>query len=203
MNVAILSRPVRQWSHRFAALHSARIGTSSRTGELQTNAPACSESRSVSGGEGPTLLPMLDRLVPQLPGTQALVYDGGIRGTHMNEILVRNGILPIVPSPGSRADQAPPPRRLEETRDGVQLYTQLGGLGIGHLTEDGDIAFERLRRCNIIRRQNSDRSFRWYGEYEQPDGRGTRTRLDQTAQDILCHINRAEHLRPIAKGDEG
>jgi len=179
------------WGNKFEILHVRGPGRHQRV-ILSVDA--------VHRSEGETLLAMIDRVVPRLPGTQAIAYDGGIRGVHLNHILTRNGILPVVPARGSTADQAPAPLFLE-AKGGKRLFTQVGSLGLGHVTENGEIAFARLARKKTLRRRRRDGSFYWYSEYKDDQNTQARVRLDQTDEDHARGINRPEHLRAIAKGD--
>jgi hypothetical protein len=157
------------------------------------------------GSEGPALQAMLDAIIPRLPGAQAIAYDGGIRGKDRNRIITNHGLDPVVPPHGSKQDpdNIPGPRLLE-ARDGLQLYTYLGGLGICDLDEGGNLVFRRMRRKKKLRRRNKDGTYRCYGEYEHPldHGRVVRVPLYQTADDDRRGINRAENLRVTAPGDD-
>jgi hypothetical protein len=163
-------------------------------------------------------LEVLRRITPNVPGAQAVLYDGAFRGVHNQVILNELGLVPVVPvqaeSGGRRSGK---PRvehegrlgegaiqRLDGTMAKCQLYTVAGALHLGELDEAGEMVLIALERRKLIRRSNLDGTYRWCGEYNVPvsSGGGTiRQRLDITDDDRRRKFNRTEHLRPIPPSD--
>jgi hypothetical protein len=86
----------------------------------------------------------------------------------------------------------------------ISLYARDGSLGIGELTDTGDLEFVPLRRVRTHR--NADRSgrYRWYNDYRLPERYGASTitvRLHGTPADEARKLNRTENLRPIPPDD--
>ena len=97
------------------------------------------------------------------------------------------GLLPINRVAAAKADTKQPRRkdgRREEksTRvetktitlaDGstrtVELYARGGAIGIGDLTETGDLRYTELRRVRTHRNRDKSRKYRWYNDYRLPD----------------------------------
>ncbi len=51
----------------------------------------------------------------------------------------------------------------------VSLYARDGALGLGVLTETGDLHFEPLRRVRTHRNAGRNQTYRWYNDYRLPD----------------------------------
>jgi len=161
------------------------------------------------GGEAATALAAFDRVLPLLAGTQAVVYDGAFRGTHLHHLITRHGIIPIsrvhTAKGGTHRD-----RYLGEVsvnRAGgpasVQIHLRHGAPCVRQIAVDGTITLHPLERSKILRRQDRD-SWRFYAEYRVPTtlGAGTiRLRLDRTTDDEDTGFNREEHLRAIPPAD--
>jgi hypothetical protein len=162
------------------------------------------------GGESRTALRAFDSTLPLLPGAQAAVYDGALRGTHLHHLLTHHGIIPVARVPRA-VSGVPRDRHLHGAtvhRDGgdqgqVEIHLREGAPHVRQLAVDGTPILHPLRRTRILRR--CDRTqWRLYAEYSVPDslGGGTvRLRLDRTAHDVATGFNREEHLRPIPPRD--
>ena len=86
----------------------------------------------------------------------------------------------------------------------MRLYARDGALGIGELTDTGDLTFTELRRTRTHRNADKSGRYRWYNDYELPQrhGGGTLTvRLHGNDDDRARKLNRTENLRPIPPGD--
>lgn len=171
---------------------------------------AHSPSVKGTGGEAATAIDALDRVLPLLPGTQCVVYDGALRGIHLRHLITRHGIIPIAKvhkaAGGELADHhlpwAPGNTSVPSTTP-FQLHTVNGAPHARTLAVDGSPILHPLTRTKLARRSDKDR-WRLYGEYRLPDhlgGTTIRLRLDQTAEDRLTGYNREEHLRPIPPDD--
>jgi hypothetical protein len=170
------------------------------------------------GAEAQVAVGCLDRLGPRLPGAQGVIYDGALRGKHLEHLLHDLGLLGVCPvtaaSGGRRAKRSRTERQVfveaaEVTRADktctIQLYSRGGRLCVGELDEKGEVVLVELTRKKILRRTNADGTYRWYGEFEVPESSGggtVRVRLDLTDEDRKRGFNRTEHLRPIPPGDD-
>lgn len=74
---------------------------------------------AVHRGEMETLRPMLDRLLPQLPDLQNVLYDGAMRGEGIEHFLRRHGVISIVPMAARRAARVGDPRVEKEASLGT------------------------------------------------------------------------------------
>jgi hypothetical protein len=86
----------------------------------------------------------------------------------------------------------------------VRLYARDGAIGIGTLTDKGDLQFTPLERVRTHRNRDQNRKYRWYNDYQLPQklGGGTLTvRLHGTDEDARRKFNRTENVRPIAPDD--
>jgi len=87
----------------------------------------------------------------------------------------------------------------------VRLYAKGGALGIGELTDRGDLIFLPLRRVRTHRNRDKNGLYRWYNEYRLPltYGDGTVTvRLHANDEDAARGFNRTENIRPIPPADD-
>jgi hypothetical protein len=160
------------------------------------------------------------RLAPLLSGAQGVIYDTALRGVHHQTLLRDLGLLPVNRVAAAHAGANQPrrgDRRVEKsahiedktiTVDGrattVSLYARGGALGIGELTESGDLAFTELSRFRTHRNQDKSGHYRWYSDYRLPDrcGGGTITvRLHANPADTARRLNRPENLRAIPPTD--
>ncbi len=174
------------------------------------------------GHEAATAMHCFERLAPLLPGAQGVIYDTALRGVHHQHLLRDLGWLPINRVTAATAGATTPRRRdgqrqpktahIEDrtihTPDGrdvtVSLYARDGALGIGTLTDTGNLHFTPLRRIRTHRNRDKTGTYRWYNDYQLPHHHGTGTitvRLHTTDDDARRKLNRTENLRPIPPGD--
>jgi len=173
------------------------------------------------GGEARTAMDCFTRLTPNVEGAQAVIYDTALRGVHHQTILHDLGLLPINRVTAAQASVKAPRRKggrrvpkstyLEdktiETPTGAQtvsLYARDGALGLGELTDTGEMHFVPLRRVRTHRNPGRNGTFRWYNDHRLPDsyGGGTITvRLHGSTADADRKLNRTENLRPIPPDD--
>ena len=86
----------------------------------------------------------------------------------------------------------------------IHLYAKGGAIGIGELTDTGDLHFTPLDRVRTHRTRDKNGKYRWYNDYRLPDtyGNGIVTvRLHGNADDTAKKLNRTENVRPIAPTD--
>jgi hypothetical protein len=162
------------------------------------------------GGEAATALNAFDRVLPLLPGAQAVVYDGALRGTHLHHLLTHHGIITIArvhkAKGGKKRDMylsEVPVQGADPSTTRVQIHLANGAPHLRQVAVDGTPTLHPLKRSRILRRQDGD-GWRLYGEYTLPvdlGGGSVRLRLDRTAADVSAGFNREEHLRPIPPGD--
>jgi hypothetical protein len=174
------------------------------------------------GAEASVAMDCFRRLAPLLPGAQGVVYDTALRGIHHQELLRALGLLPInrvaAAEKGARTPRRKQGRRVaksvhvedksvtgpDDRAISVSLYAQDGAIGIGRLTEHGQMVFEALRRIRTHRTRDKNRMYRWYNDYRLPHrfGGGTVTvRLHANDQDWTKRFNRTENVRPIPPSD--
>jgi hypothetical protein len=175
-----------------------------------------------AGGEAATAMDCFTRLAPLAPGAQGVIYDTALRGTHHQRLLRDLGLLPVNRVTAAKAG-AKTPRRKDGQRqektvhfedktittpDGttrtLRLYARGGTLGIGELTDTGELTFTELRRKRTHRNADKNGRYRWYNDYQLPDrhGGGTLTvRLHGNDHDTARKLNRTENLRPIPSTD--
>jgi Uri superfamily endonuclease len=174
------------------------------------------------GGEAKTAMECFTRLAPLVPGAQGVIYDTALRGVHHQTLLRDLGLLPVNRVAAAKADTKQPRRkdgRREEksTRvetkiislgDGstrtVELYARGGAIGIGDLTERGDLRYTELRRVRTHRNRDKSGKYRWYNDYRLPENLGAgivTVRLHGTPEDTARKLNRTENVRPIAATD--
>jgi hypothetical protein len=176
-----------------------------------------------TGGEAGVAMECFTRLAPLVEGAQGIVYDTALRGVHHQRILREFGLLSINRVAAAEAG-AKKPRRKESRRveksihvedkmvrrangstTRVRLYAKGGALGIGELTDSGDLAFVPLRRVRTHRNRDKSGLYRWYNDYRLPlsYGGGTVTvRLHANDEDAARGFNRTENLRPIPPADD-
>ena len=173
------------------------------------------------GGEARTAMDCFTRLAPSVEGAQGVVYDTALRGVHHQAVLQDLGLIPINRVTAAKAAAKTPRRKggrrspkstyLEDKtiddavrqRDHLPLRTD-GALGIGELTDTGEMHFVPLRRVRTHRNPGRKGTFRWYNDYRLPEsyGGGTITvRLHGTPADADRKLNRTENLRPIPPDD--
>ncbi len=174
------------------------------------------------GAEAATAMHSFERLAPLLPGAQGVIYDTALRGVHHQRLLRDFGWLSLnrVTAKAAGADS---PRRSEGqrepktahiedkaieladgTRQTVRLYARDGAIGLGELTDTGDLTFTALRRVRTHRTCDGNGKYRWYNDYQLPDRYRAGTvsvRLHGNDQDTHRKLNRTENVRPIPPDD--
>ncbi|HEY5171739.1 MAG TPA: hypothetical protein VIK54_08445 [Acidimicrobiia bacterium] len=83
-------------------------------------------------------------------------------------------------------------------------YARGGAVGIGELTERGDLHCTELARVRTHRTQDKSGKYRWYNDYQLPHHHGNgiiTVRVHNTEQDAARKLNRTENVRPIAPTD--
>ena len=174
------------------------------------------------GGEASAAMDCFARLAPLLPGAHGVIYDTALRGVHHHKLLRELGLLPVnrVTAALKGSDK---PRRKDGRRiaksvhvedkqvllgDGTpttcRLYARDGDIGLGELTDRGELQFVSLARVRTHRIKDKSGLFRWYNDYRLPESHGGGTvtvRLHNTAQDAARKLNRTENVRPIPPSD--
>jgi hypothetical protein len=174
------------------------------------------------GGEAKVAMACFKRLSPLVPGAQAIVYDSALRGVHHQVLLRDLGIMPInrvtALERGARKPRRVQGRRVEKVvhvedkeirlADGsttkLRLYARAGAVGIGELTDTGDLHFVELRRIRTHRDRSRSGLYRWYNDYLLPEAYGAgqvTVRLHATDEDRARRFNRTENVRPIPPSD--
>lgn len=174
------------------------------------------------GGEAKTAMECFTRIAPLAPGAQGVIYDTALRGVHHQALLRDLGLLPVnrvtAAKAGVKQARRTGGRRVEkstrlETKtisdaDGtirtVELYARGGAVGIGELTERGDLLYTELPRVRTHRNRDKSGTYRWYNDYRLPDhlGAGILTvRLHGSPEDAARKLNRTENVRVIAPTD--
>jgi hypothetical protein len=162
------------------------------------------------------------RLAPLVPGAQGVIYDTAFRGVHHQELLRDLGLLSInrvaASEKGARTPRRKDGRRVAKSvyvedkmvtgPDGraisVALYAQDGAIGIGRLTDRGQMVFELLRRFRTHRTRDKSGAYRWYNDYRLPQRLGggiVTVRLHANNEDRTRRFNRTENVRPIPPSD--
>lgn len=169
-------------------------------------------SHGKGGSEAGVALRQIQMLLGLAPGIDGVIWDMAMRGVHL-DMLYALGLLSLVKvalAPGGA------PKELllgPATTAGGHTVTIRAIDGAAHIEAIVGTKIEliRLAQPKLLQRKNKDGTYRCYGEYRIPDdpraptrlrGDTVRVRLDTTADDKQRKINRAEGLRPIAKGDD-
>jgi hypothetical protein len=174
------------------------------------------------GGEARTATECFIRLAPHVHGAQGIVYDTALRGVHHQVLLRDLGLLPVNKVTAARKG-ASKPRRSEGRReektvhvedkqvrqpDGsvrtFRLYARAGAIGLGELTDTGDLAFIALSRIRTHRTKDRNGRYRWYNDYALPPSYGggqVTVRLHGTEEDAIRRFNRTENVRAIPPSD--
>ncbi len=166
-----------------------------------------------AGGEARTAIDSFTRLASHLDGAQGLIYDTALRGVHHQTLLRDLGLLPINRVTAAKANPKTPrraERRVEKSayiedktvtingRDHtLTLYARGGAVGIGELTETGDLTFTELPRVRTHRNRDKSGKYRWYNDYQLPDRYRSQTitvRLHGNADDTARRFNRTENV---------
>lgn len=172
------------------------------------------------GGEAATAVSMFSALTPLVPGAQALIYDGALRGVHHQAFLRTMGLLTVSRVAAAhriRNKSGKSVKRVDkvvyvETKTvntptgptAVKLFARGGQLGLGELTDTGELAFVALERVRVHRARSKAGTYRWYSDNRLPHEYGGGTisvRLHGNADDARRKFNRTENLRPIPPGD--
>jgi hypothetical protein len=174
------------------------------------------------GAEASVAMDCFRRLAPLAPGAQGVVYDTALRGVHHQELLRNLGLLPInrvtAADKGARTPRRKDGRRVAKSVhvedkmvigvDGqsavVRLYAQDGAIGIGRLTDRGQLVFEPLQRFRTHRTRDKGGTYRWYNDYRLPNrlgGGNVTVRLHGNDEDRTRRFNRTENVRPIPPSD--
>jgi hypothetical protein len=173
-----------------------------------------------AGGEARVATNCFTRLAPHLDGAQGVIYDTALRGVHHQTLLRDLGLLPInrVAAKTATAKAARrAERRIEKsayiedktiTHGGreitLPIYARGGAVGIGELTDTGDLLFTELPRVRTHRNRDKRGQYRWYNDYQLPDRYGNQiitVRLHGNAEDQARGFNRTENVRPIPPSD--
>jgi len=173
-----------------------------------------------AGAEARTAMKCFTRLAPHIDGAQGIIYDTALRGVHHQTLLRDLGLLSInrVTAKKATSKQARrAERRVEKsayiedrtiTVQGkpltITLYARGGAVGIGELTETGDLIFTELTRVRTHRNSDKNGKYRWYNDYVLPEQYGNQritVRLHADADDAARKFNRTENVRPIPPAD--
>ncbi|MGI9193645.1 MAG: hypothetical protein ACR2FO_03945 [Actinomycetota bacterium] len=171
------------------------------------------------GAEAAGAMDSLVRLAPAIPGAQAVVYDNALRGVHHQRLLRELGLMPInrvaalaageKKSTHTHGDRVEKSVHVESRKvklaDGsvrtYSLYALGGAIGLGELTDGGELEFVELKRLRTLRLGSKAGAYRWYNEYRLPPEYGAekmRVRLYGNAEDKARRFNRTENIRPIS-----
>ncbi len=174
------------------------------------------------GGEAAVAVSCFRRLAPMVPGAHGVIYDTALRGTHHQVLLREHGLLPVnrvtAAVRGARKPRRGEGRRVEKSVHiedkavrvpggstiTVRLYARGGAVGIGELTETGDLAFTPLRRFRTHRNRDRSGLYRWYNDYALPAHLGggiVTVRLHGDDSDRARRFNRTENVRAIPPSD--
>jgi hypothetical protein len=173
-----------------------------------------------AGAEARTAMDCFTRLAPHVEGAQGVIYDTALRGVHHQTLLRDLGLLPInrvtakraTPKQARRAERRIAKSAYIEDRTitvagkpvTITLYARGGAVGIGELTETGDLIFTELTRVRTHRNSDKSGKYRWYNEHALPERYGNQTitlRLHGNADDATQKFNRTENVRPIPPTD--
>lgn len=168
---------------------------------------------TVRGGEMETLRPMLDRLLPQLPGVHNFLCDGAMRGDAIEYTMRQHGVIPIVPMAAQRAaregnarveKQAPLGTVFARTTAGtdvnVELWVRGGQVHSIDYDETGAKVWVPLTLRKVSRRGRTG-AYRFYADYDTADDGPTVSftlPLLPTDEDRQRKFNRCENYRVFA-----
>ena len=161
------------------------------------------------GREAADAVTMFTNLTPHIPGAQAVIYDGALRGVHHQTFLRHLGVLTVsrvAAAQRIRDKKGKAVKRVDklvyvETKTAstptgpvdMKLFSRGGQLGLGELTDTGDIAFVPLERIRIHRARSKAGTYRWYSDHRLPDEHGGRTVT------VRLHGNADDAPRPTPK----
>ena len=161
------------------------------------------------------------RLHPLVPGAQGFIYDTALGGAHHQVLLREMGLMPVnrvaAAVSGSSNPRRAEGRRLEksihvEDREMVladepatpSTSTRGGAIGLGELTDKGELDFVELPGVRTHRNQDASGMFPWYNEYVLANldgGKHLMVRLHGQDVDAARKFNRTENVRSIASSD--
>jgi hypothetical protein len=172
------------------------------------------------GAEARTAMSCFTRLAPLVEGAQGVIYDTALRGVHHQTLLRDLGLLPINRVTAAKANPKHARRSerrveksayIEDRAVAVQgqpvtitLYARGGAVGIGELTETGDLTFTELSRVRTHRNRDKNGTYRWYNDYQLPeryDNQRITVRLHANPDDAARKFNRTENVRAIPPTD--
>ncbi len=127
---------------------------------------------------------MFERLTPLTVGAQAVVYDTALRGVHHQHLMRQVGLMTVnrvAAAAGSRQQTKKNAKRIEkstfvETRTitttagerSLTLFALGGRIGLGELTETGEVTFVPLEQIRTHRSESKAGTFRWYNDCRLP-----------------------------------
>lgn len=165
-----------------------------------------------AGGEALHALDSLRRVAPLLPGAQAVLYDGAMKGTHLREIYGL-GLIPIAnigkaTGGGTKQSHLGSVEGLLPSGAKVNVDVHLfdGSPHLKTLRADASPMLIKLERRHLKRRGDKA-GFRFYQDYAVPvgvpaTGGATLTlRLNSRPEDRRQKLNREEHLRAVPPAD--
>ena len=132
---------------------------------------------------------------------QTLLRDLGL--LPINRVTAAQG-QPQDPAPCRTTRREERPRRRQDHHhrrpapSRITLYARGGALGLGELTDTGNLTFTELARVRTHR--NTDKNgYRWYNDYRLPDrlGAGPSPSGSTATRRKARKFNRTENLRPI------
>ena len=173
-----------------------------------------------AGAEARTAMACFTRLAAHVDGAQGVIYDTALRGVHHQTLLRDLGLLSInrvtakkaTPKQARRVERRVEKSAYIEERTitvagkpvTLTLYARGGAVGIGELTETGDLVFTELARVRTHRNRDKNGKYRWYNDYLLPERYGSQritVRLHADAVDAARKFNRTENVRPIPPSD--
>jgi hypothetical protein len=175
---------------------------------------------ATSGGEAAQAVTIFTRLAPLVPGAQAVIYDGALRGVHHQTLMRDHGLLTVnkvAAHTGVRNKTNKGRERVEKTcyvetktiatptgPADIRIFATAGQIGVTELTDTGQTTFIPLARIRTHRTPTKTGLYRWYNDYRLPDtlGAGVLTiRLHANQDDTQRRFNRTENVRPIPADD--
>lgn len=174
-------------------------------------------------GEAGAFVDLGTAIAEQLPGATAYIYDGALRGQHINTLHSATGALVVVPPrrrTGSRGgikigNTFYAARVLPESRGRAKQFAKCGGHDLwtagGHLLErvitaDGTETYQLVERASIKRQSKKDGTWLLLALHRlKCPHTGTEHEwheaLTETDHDRSVGFNRGEYLRPLAAAD--
>ncbi len=166
----------------------------------------------VERDEAGTAVEMLRRIRSHVPDAIDFLYDGALRGTHIDDVMTNIGMLttsPMYPAKGAknsgaeRVNKKVPLIQPVPVRGGAQKTCRVvldnGAPAVVSLNVQGDEILDRLELNQVRQEQNKDGTWRWYGDYELPakhGGGSVLLRLNKTKDERSGRgANRTENLR--------